>query len=152
MELPEPENLPRVASEKQHGTESENTCNFPIFDTFGCYVWKDIVPEASNPGTPTLDLELWRVIRTAHARPIIPVVQIYITYSTIDLLCIIWFSLVSFYTSVFLLNHTHLSLASSFSHSCSSHSPPLHCLPGRASCEVSLLCSQCFWHQLVHQW
>ena len=41
MELPEvADNSPRVASEKQHGTESENTCNFPIFDTFGRYIWK----------------------------------------------------------------------------------------------------------------
>jgi len=39
LELPEvADNLPRVASEKQHGTESENTCNFPIFDTFGRYI------------------------------------------------------------------------------------------------------------------
>ena len=39
MELPkDAENSPRVASEKQHGTESENTYNFPIIDTFGYYV------------------------------------------------------------------------------------------------------------------
>jgi len=73
-------NLPktwRVASEKQHGTESKNTCNFPIFDTFGRYIWKAIAPEASNPGTPKLELKVQMGIRTAQAHPIIPVVQKY---------------------------------------------------------------------------
>jgi len=81
-------NLPktrRVASEKQHGTESKNTCNFPIFDTFGRYVWKAIAPEASNPLTPKLELEVQMGIRTVQAHPIIPVIQIYITYSTLDI-------------------------------------------------------------------
>jgi len=41
MELSEgADNLLRVASEKQHEMESKNTCNCPIFDTFGCYIWK----------------------------------------------------------------------------------------------------------------
>jgi len=57
MELPEvADNLPRVASEKQHGTESENTCNFPIFDTFGHYIWKAIAPRSKHSGTPKLEL------------------------------------------------------------------------------------------------
>ena len=91
MELPEvADNSPRVASEKQHGTESENTCNFPIIDTFGRCLWKAIAPEASHQGTPkrvcTIDgsPHPLPVIYTygASARPIIPVVRIYITYST----------------------------------------------------------------------
>ena len=73
----------------------KKTCNFPIFDTIRRYVWKAIAPEASNPGTPKLELEVRMVIRTAQARPIIPVVQIYITYSTLDLLCIISFGMQS---------------------------------------------------------
>ena len=69
MELPElAENSLRVASEKQHGMESENTCNFPIFDTFGRYVWKAVAPEASNSGTPKLELEVQRV-RTINGSP-----------------------------------------------------------------------------------
>ena len=44
MELPD--NSSRVASEKQHGTESENTWNFPIFDTFGR--WKAIAPRSNR--------------------------------------------------------------------------------------------------------
>jgi len=64
MELPkDAENSPRVASEKQHGMESENTCNFPIIDTFGHCLWKAIAPEASNSGAPKykLGLEVRRV-------------------------------------------------------------------------------------------
>jgi len=58
MELPKvAENSPRVASEKQDGTESENTYNIPTIDTFGHYVWKAITPEASNWGTPKLELK-----------------------------------------------------------------------------------------------
>ena len=82
---------PRVASEKRHGTESENTCNFPIFDTFGRYIWKAIAPRSKHSGTPKLELEVRRV-RTvdgsphplpvvytyAQALPIIPVVRIYL--------------------------------------------------------------------------
>ena len=75
MELPKlSENSPRVASEKQHGTESENTCNFPIFDTFGCYIWKTIAPEASNSGTPKLELKVRRactIDRSCHPLPVI---------------------------------------------------------------------------------
>jgi len=59
MMLPEvPENSPGVASENQHEIESENTYNFLIIDTFGCYVWKAIAPEASNSGTPKLGLKV----------------------------------------------------------------------------------------------
>ena len=49
MELPEvADNLPRFASEKQHGTESENTCNFSIFDTFRRYIWKAVAPRSKQ--------------------------------------------------------------------------------------------------------
>ena len=48
------DNSPRVASEKQHGTESENTCNFPIFDIFGRYIRKVIAPRSKHSGTPKL--------------------------------------------------------------------------------------------------
>ena len=75
MELPEvADNSPRVASEKQHGTESENTCNFPIIDTFGRCLWKAIAPEASNSGTPKLGLKVRRVCTidgSPHPLPVI---------------------------------------------------------------------------------
>ena len=96
MELPKvAKNSPRVASEKQHGTKSENAYNFPIIDTFGCYFWKAISPEASNSGTPKLGLEVRRghtINRSPHPLPliytyvpstlIIPAIRIYITYSS----------------------------------------------------------------------
>ena len=48
MELPEgADNSLRIASEKQHGMESKNACNCPIFDTFGRYIWKLELQEAS---------------------------------------------------------------------------------------------------------
>ena len=46
---------------KQHGMESENTCNFSIFDTFGRYIWKAIAPRSKHSGTPNLELEVRRV-------------------------------------------------------------------------------------------
>ena len=52
---------PKVAPKKQHGTESENTCNYPIFDTFGRYIWKAIAPRSKHSGTPKLELEVRRV-------------------------------------------------------------------------------------------
>ena len=62
MELPKvADNSPRFASEKQHGTESENACNFSIFDTFRRYIWKAVAPRSKHSGTPKLELELWRV-------------------------------------------------------------------------------------------
>ena len=62
MELPKvADNLPRVASEKQHGMESENTCNFLIFATFEHYIWKAIAPRSKHSGTPKLELEVQRV-------------------------------------------------------------------------------------------
>ena len=78
MELPEvADNSPRVASEKQHGTGSENTCNFPIFDTFGRCVWKAIAPRSKHSGTPKLVLEVRR-IRTIDGSPHpLPVIYTY---------------------------------------------------------------------------
>jgi len=39
--------LPKVALLKRQGMESENTynINFPIIDTFGCYIWKAGAPD-----------------------------------------------------------------------------------------------------------
>jgi len=68
MELPNTDNSPRVASEKQHGTESEHTCNFPIFDTARRYIWKAIAPRSKHSGTPKLELEVRRVC-TIDGRP-----------------------------------------------------------------------------------
>jgi len=48
--------LLKVALQKRHGMESENTYDCLIIDTFGCYLWKAIAPEASNRGTPKLEL------------------------------------------------------------------------------------------------
>ena len=75
MELPEvADNLPRVASEKQHGTESQNIWNFLIFDTFGRYIWKAIAPRSKHSGTPKLELEVRRVCTingSPHPLPVI---------------------------------------------------------------------------------
>jgi len=75
MELPKAaDNSLRVASEKQHGTESENTCNFPIFETFGRYIWKAIAPRSKHSGTPNLELEVRRVCTidgSPHPLPVI---------------------------------------------------------------------------------
>jgi len=75
MELPEvADNSPRFASEKQHGMESENTCNFSIFDTFTRYIWKAVAPRSKHSGTPKLELELRRVCtinRSPHPLPVI---------------------------------------------------------------------------------
>ena len=80
MELPEvADNSLRVASEKQHGTESENTWNFPIFDTFGRYIWKAIAPRSKHSGTPKLELGVQRVC-TIEGSPH-PLLVIY-TYGT----------------------------------------------------------------------
>ena len=78
MELLEvADNSPRVASEKQHGTGSENTCNVPIFDTFGRCVWKAIAPRSKHSGTPKLVLEVRRV-RTIDGSPHpLPVIYTY---------------------------------------------------------------------------
>ena len=78
MELPEvADNSPRVASEKQHGTESENTYNFPIIDTFGYYVWKAIAPEASNSGPAELGLEVRKVCTIDGNPHPLPVIHTY---------------------------------------------------------------------------
>ena len=62
---------------------SENTLNCPITDTFGCYIWKAETDEASNTGTPKLELKMQRdctinqiphplpAIRTTQVHPII---------------------------------------------------------------------------------
>jgi len=49
--------LLKVALQKRQGMESENTYNYLIIDTFGCYLQKAIAPEASNRGTPKLELK-----------------------------------------------------------------------------------------------
>ena len=78
MELPEvADNSPRVASEKQHGTESENTWNFPIFDTFGRYIWKAIAPRSKHSGTPKLELEVRRVCTIDGSPHPLPVIYTY---------------------------------------------------------------------------
>jgi len=78
MELPEvADNSPRVASEKQHGTGSENTCNFPIFDTFGRCVWKAIAPRSKHSGTPKLVLEVRRVCTIDGSPHPLPVIYTY---------------------------------------------------------------------------
>jgi len=78
MELPEVADYsPRVASEKQHGTESENTCNFPIFDTFGGYIWKAIAPRSKHLGTPKLELAVQRVCTIDGSPHPLPVIYTY---------------------------------------------------------------------------
>ena len=67
----------RHASEKQHGTESENTYNFPIIDTFRRYFWKAISPEASNSGTPKLGLQVRRVCTIDGSPHPLPVIYMY---------------------------------------------------------------------------
>jgi len=48
--------LLEVALQKRQGMESENTYDYLIIDTFGCYLWKAIAPEASDRGNPKLEL------------------------------------------------------------------------------------------------
>ena len=80
MELPEvANNSLRVASERQHGTESKYTCNFPIFDAFGRYIWKAISPRSKHSGTPKLELVVRRVCSIDGSPHSLPVIC---TYST----------------------------------------------------------------------
>ena len=82
MELPEVANYSlRVASEKQHITEFKkfNTCNFPIFDTFGHHIWKAIASRSKHSGTPKLELKVRRVC-TIQGSPH-PLPEVY-TYGT----------------------------------------------------------------------
>jgi len=79
--------LPTVVLQKKQGMESKNC---PIIDTFGCYFWKAIAPEASSRGrsrgTPKLGLEVGRVC-TIDERPC-PLLVIYTYYaSTSDYTC-----------------------------------------------------------------
>ena len=75
VELPnDAEISPTVALEKRQGTESGNTYNCPIIDTFRLYLWKTIAPKTSNGGTPNLKLRVRRVYiidRRPHPLPII---------------------------------------------------------------------------------
>ena len=78
MELPEvADNSPRIASEKQYGTESENTWNFLIFDTFGRYIWKAIAPRSKHSGTPKVELEMQRVCTIDGSLHPLPVIYTY---------------------------------------------------------------------------
>jgi len=87
MGLPEvADNSPRVASEKQHGTESENTWNFPIFDSFGRYIWKAIAPRSKHSGTPKLELEVRRVCTVDGSPHPLPVIYTYVA-SASDYTC-----------------------------------------------------------------
>ena len=87
MELPKAaDNSPRVASEKQHGTESENTCNFPIFNTFGRYIWKAIAPRSKHSGTLNLELEVRRVCTIDGSLHPLPVIYMFGT-SASDYIC-----------------------------------------------------------------
>ena len=87
MELPEvADNSPRVASEKQYGMESENTCNFPIFDTFRHFIWKAIAPRSKHSRTPKLELGVRRVCTIDGSPHPLPVIYMYST-SASDYTC-----------------------------------------------------------------
>jgi len=49
---------PRVALGKKLGPETYNTYTCPIVDTLKNYLWKAVVPEASNRGTQNLNLKM----------------------------------------------------------------------------------------------
>jgi len=98
MELPEvADNSPRVASEKQHGTESENTFNFLIIDTFGRYIWKAIAPRSKQSGTPKLELEVQRVSTIDGSPHPLPVIYTYGASACVRLYLSSEYTLLRFY-------------------------------------------------------
>jgi len=60
--------LLEVASQKRQGTESKTAYSSLIIDAFGHYLWKAVSPEASNAGTPKLELGV-RMVCTTDGRP-----------------------------------------------------------------------------------
>ena len=69
--------LLEVASQERPGTESKTTYNSLIIDAYGRYLWKAVSPEASNTGTPKLELKVRRVCTTDGRPQPLPVIQMY---------------------------------------------------------------------------